>query len=366
MPKASEVAEIAVNGRRYRDWKSFTVRRAYGEAASSFGFTAASPVESGASWGGMKLRVGDRCLIRLAGRTVIPGITDVRQVAYDDKQHALQIHGLSKVSDIIYATVNSEPGEFKNYSLQQIANAVLQPFGIRLTLKGATAGADKPFPKVNVQVGETVFAFLERLCRFRNVFLTDDANGNLVAYRAGGRPSPIADLEEGRNIKVASITMSDEQALSKIEVKGQRPGSDGAFGDDARDVAATALNGAVNRHRPLVFMAEMPGDKADMQMRADHELAENYVTMLQGTITVQGWQRDDGSLWIEHVGQTITVRSPMIFPDDVMQLAIQGVTHKQDEGGTQSILEMVLPGRLGGGNFISASGIPNLVPGTAA
>ena len=304
-------------------------------------------------------------MIRLAGRAVIPGIIKARQVAYDEKQHALQLQGLSKVSDIMYSTVKHSPGEFKNYSLAQIANSVLQPHGIRFSLKGSTSGADKPFPKINVQVGETIFTFIERLCRFRNVFVIDDGGGNLVAYRAGPRSSPIADLEEGRNIKRASLTMTDEQAYGKIEALGQRPGNDDHFGDDARDVSATALNPAVTATRALTFMAEMPGDKADMQMRADHELAENYATMLDGTITVQGWQRDDGSLWMEHVGETITVRSPMIFPDGQMQLAIESVAHKQDDGGTTTDIGLVLPGRLGGSGGIGASGIPNLVGGSA-
>lgn len=156
--------------------------------------------------------------------------------------------------------------------------------------------------------------------------------------------------------------MCDENALSKIDAIGQQPGNDQTYGDAARDVKATATNAAVQRNRPFSLIAEMPGDKRDMQMRADHELATNYVTMLSGSYTVQGWFKDSGTLWLEMIGKTITVHDPFMFPDNRMALAIQGVTSTQGPEGTLSVLEMCLPGRLGGGNRIDASG-PGGVPG---
>ncbi|MCJ2138388.1 hypothetical protein MKK69_30770 [Methylobacterium sp. J-026] len=357
MPNPKELAYILVNGKRYLNWKTISVNRTFGEVVSVATFAAASPSESGVpTWDALKLRVSNKAQIYLAGRKVIDGVISARQPAYNDKEHGLQITVTSKMADIVNSTVDHEKGEFKGYSLNQIAGAVLQPYGIKFQLQGSTNGADKVFPKVNVQMGETVFAFLERLCRFRNVFLRDDADGNLVAYRGEGRAMVGAELELGRNIKAGSLLMRDENAYDKIDAVGQQPGNDQIFGDASRDVKATAVNPAVTRHRPFSFAAEMPGDKQDMQMRANHELAENYVTMLSGSYTVQGWFKDSSTLWLEMIGKTITVYDPFMFPDNRMQLAIQGVTSTQGPEGTLSVLDMCLPMRLGGGNRIEASG----------
>jgi len=363
MPNPKEVASIKVNGKSYLNWKSVSVNRTFGAVASMATFTAASPAEAGVpTWDSLKLRVADRATILLAGRKVIDGTISARQPAYNDKEHGLQITVTSKLADIINSTVDHEKGEYKNYSLSQIAGAVLKPYGIKFELQGSTDGAEKAFPKVNVQAGETVFAFLERLCRFRNVFLRDDQDGNLIAYRSAKQTGTGAELELGRNIKAGSLLMCDENALSKIDAIGQQPGNDQTNGDASRDVKATATNTAVTRNRPYSLIAEMPGDKRDMQMRADHELATNYVTMLSGSYTVQGWFKDSGTLWLEMIGKTITVHDPFMFPDNRMALAIQGVTSTQGPEGTLSVLDMCLPGRLGGGNRIDASG-PGGVPG---
>jgi len=366
MPNPKELAYILVNGKRYLNWKTISVNRTFQAFASTSTFSAASPNESGLStWDALRLRVADQAKIWLGGKLVSSGTISARQPAYNDKEHGLQITVLSKVSDIVNSTVDHEKGEFKGYTLSQIAGAVLQPYGIKFQLQGSTEGADKVFPKVNVQAGETVFAFLERLCRFRNIFLRDDENGNIVGFRSGNQAAMGAELELGRNIKAGSLLMCDENALSKIEAIGQRPGNDQNFGDASRDVKATVTNPAVTRNRPFSLMAEMPGDKQDMQMRASHELAENYVTMLSGSYTVQGWFKDKSTLWLEMIGKTITVYDPFMFPDNRMQLAIQGVTSTQGPEGTLSVLDMCLPRRLGGGDRIEAGGAPGLYgPGT--
>ncbi|GJE45372.1 phage baseplate assembly protein [Methylobacterium soli] len=360
MPQAREIAEIEVNGQRYADWESMSVTRSGQDLFSRFAFTAASPIESAPNWAGMKLAIGDAAKIYLAGRLVIDGKIRTRQPAYDDKQHGLQIAGSSLSATIARATVEAKPGEFKNYSLEQIANSALKPFGVKFYLKGDTPGAEKPFERVNVQVGETVFALIDRLCRMRNVYLFDDPNGNIVGYRLGKGAQSIADLEEGRNIKSASAVFNYEGAFSMVEAKGQNTGNNERFGDDSRDVSAQVTNSAVKDHAPLVIMAEMPGDQNDMKMRAQRENGENIATQINVNVTVQGWHKDDGSLWLEKIGDVVTVYSPMLFTNDRMSLAIQEVTSGQGPGGTVSTLGLVLPERFNGGGQIE--GTPN-IPG---
>lgn len=362
MPNPKEVAEIVVNGKRYRDWQSVSVTRSGLDLFPKFSFKSASPIESAPNWAGLKLAMGDKCQVYLAGRQVVDGAIRHRNPAYDAQQHGLVIAGSSRSAAIGRAAVDHTKGEFKNYGLSQIANSVLAPYGVKFSLKGETSGADKPFERVNVQAGETVFALIERLCRMRNVYLLPGTGTDIVGYRLGQGTKAVADLQEGRNIKVASAVFSYEGAFSEHTAIGQRPGTDDHFGDDARDVSATVKNTAVTEHAPNVFMAEMPGDQSDMRMRAQHENGTQIGTQVSVTVVVQGWHKDDGSLWLEHIGDPLSVYSPMLFTDDRLNLAVQEATSTQDDAGTLTTLNLVLPAAFNGMTTIqgSAAGIPGV------
>ncbi|MCB4803517.1 prophage tail gpP-like protein [Methylobacterium brachiatum] len=366
MPKPTEVAEIAVNGQRYSNFETVSVSRSGVDPFPKFAFTAASPIESAPNWAGMKLGIGDECEVILGGRQAISrGRITGRQPAYDAQQHGLQIVGTTNSATVVRATVDHNKGEFKGYKLSQIANAALKPYGTKFSTKGDTAGMDQPFEKVAVQFGETVFAFIERLCRMRNAYILCDKSGDLVGYRLDNAVKTIADLQEGRNILAASANFNYEGALSEIQTQGQRPGNDQRFGDAARDQSATVKNSSVKQHVPLVFAAEMPGDQAEMRMRAQHENGYNLADQLTVQITVQGWFRDESSLWLEHVGDPVSVYSPMLFTNDRLNLAIQAVNSTQGPAGTLSQLTLVLPGAYNGGDQVQTGGTPPGLYGAA-
>jgi prophage tail gpP-like protein len=363
MPNPQEIAELVVNGREYRDWDMVSVQRSFQSPASVMTFSAASPIESG-GWAAQKLKIGDLCSCKMAGVTVANGVLYLRQVAFDDRRHGLQVQVASKVQDILYATVDQKPGQFKDYSIEGIGNALVKPYGLKFKIDGNPSGADKKFPRFNVQPGETVFAAISRLCRMRNLFLIDDKDGNLVAKRIDGSGGAQAHLEEGRNIKSATCVMSHENVHNMIQVLGQRPGNDQNWGDEARDTSASVSNPEIKRHRPLTIPAEEPGDQQDMQMRAEHAGAVNIATMLQAEVTVQGWHDPSGVLWIEHVGKEISVKSAMLFPEEQRSLAVQGVVLKQTNAGTETVLSLIIPSRLGGGGQIQAE--PDFAKANAA
>lgn len=365
MPRPQEVAEIAVNGQRYSNWDSVSVTRSGLEPFPKFSFTAASPTESSPNWAGLKLGIGDSCEVMLAGRPVVTaGRITGRQPAFDAQQHGLQILGTTNSAATLRATIDRSKAEFKNSSLSQIANALLAPYGVKFSLKGETSGADKPFEKVALQAGEAVFSAIERLCRMRNVYPLTDVAGNYVGYRLASASGAVADLEEGRNILSGSAIFNYTHALSEIEAYGQRPGNDEHSGDASRDVSAKVQNQNVPQHAPYQFLAEMPGDQSDMRMRAQHENGYNIADQIQVNITVQGWFATEGSLWLDHIGDIVSVYSPMLFTSDRMNLAIQEATSSQATSpqggpGTLSTLTLVLPeafnglGQIQGGGALS-------------
>jgi prophage tail gpP-like protein len=358
MPKAEETATIVVNGQRYRDWKTVVVERTHLEPVMTATFSVAEVSSVTSGWAAQKIKIGTPCQVLLAGRKVIDGMVSVRQSAYDPANHGLQVTVCSKTIDAVLASIDAKTGQFKKYPLSAIANSVLSPFGISFEIQGSPEGADKIFDRVNIQVGETPWHLIERLARMRNLFLMPNNDGTgLVAHRAGSDPV-VAQLQEGRNIKSAQCVLRDDFAMNKIGVSGQKKGSDDEWGDDAR-VSATAMNPGVTHNRPLTLVAEEPGDKQDMQMRADREMAENVATTVDCSVMVKGWQCDDGSLWIEHVGKQVSIYSPMLFPTDSMTLYVRSVRHSQGESGTETAISLcLLTGLPGGGPIGTGAGSP--------
>jgi len=368
MPNPTEVARVVARGQSYDIWTSIEVERFFGAPVVSQMKLAVAEVTSASAtgaWSAIKLKPGDLAQGFLAGQLVISGKVVMRQAVYDASVHGVEITVTSHTQDLVSSTVDGAPGQYKNYTWLQIAQAVAAKVGVNVRLVGNPAGATKIFPRVSEHIGETRFAFIERLARMRDLHLRDDEIGNLVAQR-GTSGSSGAQLVEGQNIKAARIVWRDDDAVDQVKVTGAQHGTDQVWGDQARDVAATAKNPNFSGNRPLTILAEQPGDSQDMAMRANHEIAINNTTQVDCEVTVQGWLMAGGSLWMQHVGKTMTVYSPMLIPANAITLAVKGVVHRQsDQSGTTTTIHLCLPNGLGDPNQVS-TGPPatNVSPAT--
>jgi|GEM_PF-2544693 len=365
MPKIEEYCEIVAVGQKYRYWDDVEVSRGFGDPISQVRLSVAeiSP-QGGKGWSSLRLKPGDPVVASLAGRKVVTGFVSVRQVAYNKDNHAVRFIIQSKGGDAVTGTVEAKPGQYRKSNLKQIASSVLAPLGITFKIIGAPEDADKIFDRVSVHVGEGIFELIERLSRFRNLHLTDDSDGNMVASRRDNAEI-VGDLQEGRNILSAEMVWNNSAAAYQIKTLGDEHGSDQKYGDEVRGNSATATNPDYKGKKTIVILAEQPGDTKDMQHRSNFEVAKIRAEMFSCQIVVRGWLRDDGSLWIEHVGKNVNVYSPMLIPQDKMTLAIQDVTHKQsDKQGTTTVLNLTLPGMLKAADQVHPDGAPS-VPGPA-
>jgi prophage tail gpP-like protein len=234
--------------------------------------------------------------------------------------------------------VDANPGQYLNQTLQQIASAVAGKVGVGFSILGSPAGANKIFERVSEHVGETRFEFIERLSRMRNVHLFDDGKGNIQAMRTPTTSAGIT-LAEGVNILKARLVERIDDAWDHLEMIGQNDLNDsnwqgGSSSSATVDVPIAGLN------RPQKLACEMTADNADCQMRANQERDVSLIEQLNLEITTPGWLLPDGSLWINHLGQTISVFSPLLFPTGGVPsspIFIMGVRHRQDSAeGTRT------------------------------
>jgi prophage tail gpP-like protein len=294
------------------------------------------------------LTVGDTVSIDLAGINVINGMVYLRQAAYDDKMHAVQIGVSSKTEAVVRNTVKVKPGVYPNQTIQQIGSACFGSVGCGFKVVGSPPGADLKFPRATEQPGESCFEFIERLCRLVNLHMMDDGNGTMLAFR-GPQGDTGAQLQEGVNILRARLLLQIDDHVESYQCVGQQ--SNPSSGDAGRAVSATATASSPGKPAGgfVKFCIEDMSNPAFAQHRVNHQTNYDEMKTVDGMVTVQGWFAPDGDLWWNKVRQKITVNSPMLIPEGSMEFIIKEVIHRQSSAeGTTTDVMLTNPLGLGG------------------
>lgn len=335
------VAAIQAKDRILTAWESVSVRRQFHDGISNFTFV---PAEKAYGPGNrdLLLQPGDPVVVTLGGQKVISGRVTTRNVSFDAESHQVVIAGASFTKDVADSSVPVRPGSYDGYSFHQIAGAILAPHGVALKVRNPPAGLFTPFKTFSIQYGESGAEVLSRMASMRGVWLSDDANGNLVAGQGNPSSAPVADLVEGQNILRAVGRLEDNTAFGKYAAVSQTVGADTT--QLQRWQSATVTNPSVRDNRTKLWIAPHP-DTDGLAAHVGREAAQSLWPVVQVTITVVGWFRPDGKLW--EPTDNVTINSPSIFPNasgDAPRMGILSVAFAQDlQGGTTSTLECVLP-----------------------
>ena len=358
MPNPSEIAVVVAGGSVYNYWQTVEVDREFGKTLDFARVTVAEIGDITHGWKTLRLQPGNPAQVYLAGIKVIDGKVTIRQVSFDPEQHGVEITIASSVLSLTMGTVDANPGQYIGYTFPQIATSICAAVGVKFQVIGSPSDIDMPFARVSEHPGETRYDFIERLGRMRNVHLSSDGMGTLLASRGIGSAS-IADLVEGKNIESARLVWRNDITASKTTTIGSLQGgsSSGQQGDGTRDLRATAQNPDYHGPETLTVLTPQADNVKGLAHHSDHENNFNVLTQVDLEVVTYGWFMPNGSLWIQHVGEPVTVFSPMCFPTDSMTLRIKGVTHRQNsDGGTTTMLRLCLPYGLGGGDQVQTSG----------
>ncbi len=331
MANPQEIASIVANDATYSNWKSIEVWRSVHEMPSYMKFSAAEPEP-----GTPQLMPGNSAKGFLGGQLAITGNVIIRQAFYDARNHGAEFVVMSQPDAATAATVQANPGQFINNTFTQMAKAVCAPIGVNVKVTGP--GGNQVFPRVSVQVGETVAAFMQRLSRYCDLHSVDDANGNLIWF--SGTEGTAATLVEGGNILSARLILNAKLIGDQIDGYGQDFGGSlsQTAGGNAAQMKATATNpiyppGLGPRH--VAIIADMPVNKTGLQNYANYTVALDAVQQVDLRITVPGWFAPSGALWLNCLRAPVTVNSPMLFPASYVAassgLAIQSIRCMQDD-----------------------------------
>ncbi len=326
----AERVELAIGGMLYAGWTSVEVSRAIDTITGDFSVALAWKAK--ADGAELAVRDGDRCQLRIAGAPVIDGWVDMVNPQASGQDRMIAISGRDRTADLVDCSAIHKPGSWQKAKLEAIAGDLTRPFGIAVTAKVSTGAA---IPKFALQQGETVFAALERLARFKGLLLVAAAGGDLEIVEPA-QDAPIATLEWGRNILTVSGTHDASQRFSDYVVKGQASGNDSKNGKTVAQIRGEAKDAGVKRYRPLLQVAEDQSDGASATTRAKWEAGVRAGRAVSIEIDVPGWRvRAGGELWRPNV--RVRVKCPPAFVDDQVML-VSAVRLRKDDGGTIATL----------------------------
>ena len=335
--KPHEVATIVVQGLRFDDWESVFVQDRWADPWPIFRFTASERDPIPRLWERLQFKPDDECAIYLGGRLAVAGVILKRQTAYDAQNHGVMLEGVGITWYAATGSVVHKTGNFDEKTFSQVAHEVIAPFGVGVKTIGALNAT--PFKRLQVEPGETLWNFLERIARPRGIVMGSDHQGNFLLI--GDHAFAVTNsLIEGHNILRCQATISREAFYSDIIVRAATAGSDDKHGRDASEQEAR-IKGRAKRYRPLITPAEQPvWGLPEVVDRARNEAVWQQGDEVRVTITVQGWFAPNGNLW--RPGELVAVYSPMAMIN--MGLKIQNVTFTQDSNsGTLTTLDLVAP-----------------------
>jgi prophage tail gpP-like protein len=337
MANPAEICIVNANGQNYDIFETVEVHRSAVDIIDHALLTVSELTTGGTKLSDLKLAPGDSASITLGGVQAMTGNVYLRQAAYDANTHAVQIGIVSHSQAVMRTSVDGAPGQYVNQTIQQIGSACFGKVGVGFNVMGSPSGADLPFERVSEPIGSTRFAFIENLCRLRNLHMVDDGKGNINAFR--GAQSVAAPLQEGINILKARLLLKADEYVEDLTGLAQNfgkgaPGAQVQATGNADNPVGAAMGGNFK------FIAENAADQPSLQMRVNHQVDNVNYRTVDGAVTVQGWFIADGDLWMNYVPADVTVYSPMLIPGNTGSFIIKEVIHRQStaEGSTTDIL----------------------------
>ena len=284
---------ILVGGQLFDGWETVSVTETIEAMASEFtiglfdkfeGLKADWPLKPGAE---IKVNIGDL--------RVLTGRIEQLNPQYDKSSRSYTISGRSRSGDLIDCT-HDGPAEYKNISLDKLAEELVKPFGLKVFVSITPTVIEK----FAVKPGETIFEALDRAARLQGFLFISTRGGNIRLTKAGAteaRFRAFSSIEQGVNIISAGAEYDDSQRFKDYNVIGQAAGKDDFSGLDVTQVKGTAKDAGVTRHRPLTLIAESDVDNAKAEKRAQWEASLRLAKAIRVTVKVQGWVQENGTLW---------------------------------------------------------------------
>jgi prophage tail gpP-like protein len=284
---------IEIDGVEYTNFTSLSVSFFLDSIADEFVVSAVTDITEGFP---VKQRATCRALVE--GVPVVTGYIEQVSGSYDSKSYTIEISGKDKTVDVVDTTCAEDMTFEGETTLHSLIEQSLEKCGVTDIKVINEVDGLEPFSKKDLeaaQTGESLFAFIERHARKRQVLLTSNGNGDIVITRSADLLSGFELINKPNdprnNIIAGDFNLDDSQRYNKYIFTTQDSPSFGEFSTDSEDATNKdkfSTDSQIRITRIYRAQAESPLSNEELQDRADWEANNRRIRSLSYSCKVAG------------------------------------------------------------------------------
>jgi prophage tail gpP-like protein len=325
---------LKLNGLELQGWESIRVTRGIERCPNDFclSMTERFPGELD-----FLILPGDACSVWLGADQVVNGYVDRVNLNIAHGQHSVTVSGRGRCSDLVDCSAEWPGAQMVATSALALAQKLAAPYGITAQLLGADPGPT--LPTLILNVGETPFDVIERVCRFAALLAYEGTDGNLILSRVGSEKAG-SGFAQGVNVESASISYTSDQQYSEYQVVRMAMDTLSDMGGGG-NIILTVNNPNITRHRRRVIVAEGgdPGSEI-AKTRALWECSRRWGRSAQLRLKTDSWRDSAGALYAPNT--LVDLSLPALKASGKTWL-ISEVSYTRDNRGTACDLVIMPP-----------------------
>jgi prophage tail gpP-like protein len=330
----SDDVSIIVDGHALSGWTDVRITRSIERVPNDFelGMTDLYPGDADA----MQVKPGDPCEVKIGKTLVLTGFIDRVIPSIDGRQHAIKVLGRGKCCDLVDCAAVWPGSQIKGSSVLDIAQKLAKPYDIKV----AGEPGSLEIPTFNLNLGETTFEIIERLCRVSRLLAYEQPDGSLLLantrldFAASG-------FAEGVNVERAWAEWSADQRFSVYKAVRLSLDPLTELGDGG-NLIANFTDPGVKRFREFIVVSELASGLGlqTASDRAQWEAARRLGRSHQVAITTDSWRDADGALYAPNTLATVDLPSLKV---DGKLWTICEVSYRKDASGTHCDVKLMPP-----------------------
>lgn len=332
-----EVA-VLINGERFRFWNAVQITRSI-DSMDTVGLSAPFDADLPGfreifrpfSFPDVEITVG--------GEPLFTGVLVAIDPTVGNKARTIEASGYSRPGVLNDCTppASAFPLEFNGMNLQDIASAIVAPFGLSVVFE---VPAGPVFERVASAPEKKILGFLVELAKQRNLIISSTEAGEVLFRQSTTVGSAVARLQQGETPLLSVIPAFAPQGYYS-HITGIEPVTVGLEGSQFT-VKNSRLEGVI---RPFTFeIPDTPG--TDAKSAVDAKIGRMFGNAATYSISVDTWRDPDGTLWEPNTTLKLIAPDAMIYEE--FEFLIRKVNFERVKNAETATLDLVLPGAFSG------------------
>jgi prophage tail gpP-like protein len=211
---------LELGGKRFINWKSFTVSRNINNFCGSFNATLKITTEEYAQLIYDELSTDKPAKIFIGEDQIFEGWAFSRSRGITSEETNVSISGRDLTADLVDCTLELPNYELNNVTIKSVCDMICSKFGV---YSSVTLNEKQVFQRVAIDETESGFSVIDRMCKSRSLIPTTNRFGDLVIRDLSVETvvESIDSLVYGDNILEISETVELSERYSSIKIIGK-------------------------------------------------------------------------------------------------------------------------------------------------